>query len=100
VVLKAFDTLPEAWRAYEAQRKPRAVHAAKNIRVLQEWLHLYDGLTRDKRDEMMKKDDSNSPMLWRVFRKKKLAVRTRRAEVELYSKYPSTAINASTRSFS
>jgi salicylate hydroxylase len=43
---------------------------AKNARVLQEWLHLYDGLTRDKRDEMMKKDDTNDSMLWGFSKRK------------------------------
>lgn len=63
-MLKAYSALPEALKAYEAQRKPRAAYVAKNTRVLQEWLHLYDGPARDRRDEMMKHDNARNPILW------------------------------------
>jgi len=62
--LKAYESMPEALAAYERQRKPRSTYVARNTRVLQEWLHLYDGPARDERDEMMKRDDSNNPMFW------------------------------------
>jgi len=63
-VLKAHEFLPEALKAYEVQRKPRAAYVAKNTRVLQEWLHLYDGPARDMRDELMKHNNASNPILW------------------------------------
>lgn len=62
--LKEYDSLPEALKAYESQRRPRAAYVAKNTRVLQEWLHLYDGPARDERDEMMKHDNGRNPVFW------------------------------------
>lgn len=62
--LRQYDNLPEALRAYEAHRKPRAAYVAKNTRVLQQWLHLYDGAERDRRDEMMQSDGAENPIFW------------------------------------
>ena len=62
--LRAYDSIPDALHAYEKQRKPRAAYVAKNTRVLQEWLHLYDGPERERRDEMAKHDDENNPFFW------------------------------------
>jgi len=62
--LQTHDNLREALKAYEIQRKPRARYVAQNTRVLQEWLHLYDGPDREKRDEMMKHDDADNPIFW------------------------------------
>jgi len=62
--LEHFDTIPEALQAYECQRKPRAAYVARNTRVLQEWLHVYDGSARDSRDEMMRHNDASNPMFW------------------------------------
>ena len=62
--LAKFNTLPEALQAYEKQRLPRAAYVARNTRVLQEWLHLYDGEEKEKRDEMMRYDDSSNPIFW------------------------------------
>ena len=45
------ESIAKALRVYEKQRAPRAEYIVKNTRVLQEWLHLYDGPARDKRDE-------------------------------------------------
>ena len=49
---------------YEKLRKPRTTYIARNTRVLQEWLHLYDGPARDERDEMMKDDAETNPIYW------------------------------------
>lgn len=62
--LRRFESIPEALRAYEKQRLPRAAYVAKNTRVLQEWLHLYDGEERERRDQAMKRDDKNNPIFW------------------------------------
>jgi salicylate hydroxylase len=62
--LRNYTTLPKALAAYENQRKPRATYIARNTRVLQEWLHLYDGPARTQRDEMMKVSDARNPMFW------------------------------------
>jgi len=62
--LAHFDNIPDALHAYERQRKPRAAYAARNTRVLQEWLHLYDGPERERRDELMKHDNSQNPIFW------------------------------------
>lgn len=64
VALRTYDSMPEALHAYEQQRKPRAAYVARNTRVLQEWLHLYDGPARDERDRMMEHDNSRNPMFW------------------------------------
>lgn len=62
--LASSDSIPTALAAYEAQRKPRAAYVARNTRVLQEWLHLYDGSARDERDRKMQNDDSENPIFW------------------------------------
>ena len=62
--LRAHSNLPDALKAYERQRLPRAAYVAKNTRVLQEWLHLYDGPERDRRDELMRHDNQDNPMFW------------------------------------
>ncbi|KAK5124801.1 hypothetical protein LTR85_001514 [Meristemomyces frigidus] len=64
VALRSFESMPVALHAYEKQRKPRAAYVAKNTRVLQEWLHLYDGPARDERDRMMRNDDARNAMFW------------------------------------
>ena len=45
-VLREYDNLEGALKAYEKQRLPRATHVAKNTRILQAWWHLYDGSER------------------------------------------------------
>ncbi|KIW10809.1 hypothetical protein PV08_10108 [Exophiala spinifera] len=62
--LRTHDTLHGALLAYEKQRIPRAAYVAKNTRILQEWLHLYDGPERDRRDELMKHDEESNPIFW------------------------------------
>ena len=65
--LRGFEgkgNIGEALRFYERQRRPRAGYVARNTRVLQEWLHLYDGPERDRRDEMMKVDGWENPVFW------------------------------------
>ncbi|KAJ6603772.1 salicylate hydroxylase [Mycena sp. CBHHK59/15] len=62
--LRMHDDIPAALAAYEAQRKPRAAYVARNTRVLQEWLHLYDGPDQQRRDELMRHDNSDNPMFW------------------------------------
>lgn len=62
--LATYDNIPEALRVYERQRAPRAEYVAKNTRVLQEWLHVYDGPARDERDEMMRHDNHKNPIFW------------------------------------
>ncbi|RFU32337.1 hypothetical protein B7463_g3975, partial [Scytalidium lignicola] len=62
--LATYDDLPQALEAYQKQRAPRAYYTAKNTRVLQEWLHLYDGPSRDRRDEMMRHDSESNPIFW------------------------------------
>ncbi|KAK4546944.1 hypothetical protein LTR36_001676 [Oleoguttula mirabilis] len=64
VALRSFDNMADALGAYEKQRKPRAAYVARNTRVLQEWLHLYDGPARDERDRMMRHDNASNPMFW------------------------------------
>lgn len=64
VALRLFDNMAEALHAYEKQRKPRAAYVKRNTRVLQEWLHLYDGPAREERDRMMRSDDARNPMFW------------------------------------
>ncbi|KAH9824465.1 3-hydroxybenzoate 6-hydroxylase [Teratosphaeria destructans] len=58
------NDLEHALQAYEKQRKPRSTYVARNTRVLQEWMHLYDGPAREKRDEMMKVDGVENPIFW------------------------------------
>lgn len=70
VALRVSQNLHEALRLYEKQRLPRAAYVAKNTRILQEWLHLYDGPARDHRDELMQKDDKNNPIFWGYSRRK------------------------------
>ncbi|KAJ7662490.1 hypothetical protein B0H17DRAFT_1162930 [Mycena rosella] len=62
--LRAHDTMRAALAAYEAHRKPRAGYVARNTRVLQEWLHLYDGPEKERRDELMRHDTSDNPVFW------------------------------------
>ncbi|KAJ7257540.1 hypothetical protein B0H12DRAFT_1111143 [Mycena haematopus] len=62
--LRAHDDVPTALAAYETQRKPRAAYVAHNTRVLQEWLHLYDGPEKDRRDDLMRHDNSHNPIFW------------------------------------
>ncbi|KAJ7761807.1 salicylate hydroxylase [Mycena metata] len=62
--LRAHDDISTALAVYEAKRKPRAAYVAHNTRVLQDWLHLYDGSEQERRDELMRHDNSNNPMFW------------------------------------
>lgn len=62
--LRSTDDISKALKVYEKQRLPRAAYVAKNTRVLQEWLHLYDGPARDERDKTMRNDDENNPIFW------------------------------------
>ena len=57
-------SVEETLNVYESQRKPRSTYVARNTRVLQDWLHLYDGPARDARDRMMLSDDENNPIFW------------------------------------
>ena len=68
--LASTESIPEALKAYERQRLPRAAYVARNTRVLQEWLHLYDGAERDRRDELMRHDNSDNPMFWGCSKRK------------------------------
>ena len=68
--LREHETLFDALKAYERQRLPRAAYVARNTRVLQEWLHLYDGPERDRRDELMRHDNKDNPMFWAYSRRK------------------------------
>ncbi|KAL1982514.1 hypothetical protein VTN96DRAFT_1239 [Rasamsonia emersonii] len=58
------ESLVKALNVYEKQRAPRADYITKNTRVLQEWWHLYDGPAREKRDELMQRDDESNPIFW------------------------------------
>ncbi|PPJ59748.1 hypothetical protein CBER1_09506 [Cercospora berteroae] len=63
----ALDTetsIPAALAKYQNARLPRAAYVAKNTRVLQEWLHLYDGPARQERDELMQRNDASNPIFW------------------------------------
>ena len=62
--------MPSALHTYERIRKPRTTYIARNTRVLQEWLHLYDGPERNRRDEMMKGDHEGNPMFWGYSKRK------------------------------
>lgn len=57
-------SVPEALRLYETQRLPRTAYIVENTRVLQEWLHLYDGPETERRDELMKSDGEDNPIFW------------------------------------
>lgn len=37
---------------------------AKNTRVLQQWLHLYDGEETQRRDNLCNSDDLENPFFW------------------------------------
>lgn len=62
--LSYYDSIPDALHAYQNQRLSRAAYVARNTRVLQEWLHLHDGPERDRRDELMRHDNSQNPIFW------------------------------------
>lgn len=62
--LSQYSNIPDALKAYEKQRIPRSAYVARNTRVLQEWLHLYDGPERDRRDELMRHDNTDNPIFW------------------------------------
>ncbi|KAJ7206277.1 salicylate hydroxylase [Mycena pura] len=62
--LRAHESVPAALAAYEALRKPRATYVAQNTRVLQDWLHLYDGPEKERRDELMLHEDGDNPIFW------------------------------------
>lgn len=62
--LRAYSSVSEALREYERLRKPRTTYIARNTRVLQEWLHVYDGPARDQRDAAMKNNDEHNPIYW------------------------------------
>ncbi len=62
--LRTCASVPEALKLYEELRKPRTTYIARNTRVLQEWLHLYDGPHRDERDQRMAIDDEQNPIYW------------------------------------
>jgi len=68
--LREFSKLPEALQAYEDQRRPRAAYVAENTRVLQDWLHLYDGVARDERDRLMELDNGENPIFWGYTKRK------------------------------
>ena len=58
------ESITQALGIYQRQRLPRATYIARNTRVLQGWWHLYDGAERDRRDELMRCDNEQNPMLW------------------------------------
>ena len=62
--LHRHTTISSALHTYERVRKPRAAYVARNTRVLQEWLHLYDGPARDERDRAMREDGEGNPIFW------------------------------------
>ena len=68
--LRKYEDIGKALRAYERQRLPRAAYVARNTRVLQEWLHLYDGSAREQRDKMMSRDDAGNPIFWGYSKRK------------------------------
>lgn len=68
--LRSCTTIPTALETYERVRKPRATYIARNTRVLQEWLHLYDGDARAERDRMMREDKESNPIFWGWTRRK------------------------------
>ena len=62
--LSSLPSIPSALQRYEALRKPRTTYIARNTRVLQEWLHLYDGSAREERDRLMRDDSESNPIYW------------------------------------
>jgi salicylate hydroxylase len=68
--LRQHDEVSDALRMYEKVRKPRTTYIARNTRVLQEWLHLYDGSFREERDRMMSRNDEQNPIYWGWSRRK------------------------------
>lgn len=62
--LARYNRIAEALRAYQRQRLPRAAYVARNTRVLQDWLHLYDGPARERRDELMQHGNEENPIFW------------------------------------
>lgn len=58
------DEIPKALDAYQAQRLPRAAYVARNTRVLQEWLHLYDGEETRRRRRLCDSDGTDNPFFW------------------------------------
>jgi salicylate hydroxylase len=62
--LREYNSVPEALKEYERLRKPRTTYIARNTRVLQEWLHVYDGPAKTERDDAMKTDNENNPIYW------------------------------------
>lgn len=62
--LRTYDSVPDALREYERIRKPRTTYIARNTRVLQEWLHVYDGPAKEERDDAMRNDDESNPIYW------------------------------------
>jgi salicylate hydroxylase len=68
--IRTYGNLRDALHAYERQRLPRAAYVAKNTRILQEWLHLYDGPERDRRDELMRHNTKDNPIYWAYNKRK------------------------------
>ncbi|KAJ6518368.1 salicylate hydroxylase [Mycena vulgaris] len=62
--LREHSDIPSALVAYEAQRKPRAAYVARNTRILQDWLHLYDGPEQERRDALVRRDNADNPIFW------------------------------------
>ena len=87
--VRTCSSVPEALRTYEVQRKPRATYVARNTRVLQEWLHLYDGPARDERDEMMKNNDENNPIFWGWKNRKDWLFEHDASQIETLAEIPS-----------
>lgn len=58
------DDLRTALQIYQRRRLPRSAYVAKNTRIMQEWLHLYDGPARQVRDAAMKKNAWDNPIFW------------------------------------
>lgn len=56
--------IPKALQAYQNQRLPRAAYVAKNTRVLQEWLHLYDGEETERRKRLSASAGADNPFFW------------------------------------
>ncbi|KAM3417858.1 hypothetical protein BST61_g6078 [Cercospora zeina] len=62
--LDSETSMSAALAKYQTARLPRAAYVARNTRVLQEWLHLYDGPSRQERDGLMQRDDATNPIFW------------------------------------
>lgn len=62
--LAAKQNLTEALALYQRHRLPRAAYVARNTRVLQEWLHLYDGPEQQRRDKLMGSGGEDNPIFW------------------------------------